>query len=93
MLGSDLVVNTLRKKIVFLTVCVAGMFLYLIWEAMLISYFTVPTRIFPFNSWEEFLTNTDYKVYILMKIIKNNTIIGNMFNMYIFKLENSILSC
>ena len=78
MLGSDLVVNTLRKKIVFFTVCVAGMFLYLIWEAMLISYFTVPTRIFPFNSWEEFLTNTDYKVYILMKIIKSNSIIDNM---------------
>ena len=62
MLGTNEVAGTLRKQIVFFTIFVTGMFIYLIWEAMLISYFTVPTRLFPFNSWEEFLTKTDNKV-------------------------------
>ena len=62
MLGSHMTINTLRKRIVFFTICITGMFLYLIWEAMLISYFTMPTRLFPFNSWEEFLIKTENKV-------------------------------
>ena len=68
MLGSDLQFNTIRKQVVFFTICLTGMFLYLIWEAMLISYFTLPTRLFPFNSWEEILTETDYKVKSLITI-------------------------
>ena len=65
MLGSDVKINTLRKRTIFITICLTGMFLYLIWEAMLISYFTLPTRLFPFNSWEEFLTKTDSKVKVV----------------------------
>ena len=62
MLGTNEVVGTLRKQIVFFIILITGMYIYLIWEAMLISYFTLPTRLFPFNSWEEFLTKTDTKV-------------------------------
>ena len=67
MLGANEVAGTLRKQIVFLTILLTGMYIYLIWEAMLISYFTLPTRLFPFNSWEEFLTKTDNKVIQLKR--------------------------
>ena len=66
MIGSNEVAGTLRKQIVFFTILITGMYIYLIWEAMLISYFTLPTRLFPFNSWEEFLTKTDNKVIQLI---------------------------
>ena len=62
MLVPKLSEDTDRKRILFLGTVVSGMMLYWLWEARLISYYVVPTKDFPFNTLEEFLTRTSKKV-------------------------------
>ena len=54
--------KTFRKRLSFLSVVVAGMIIYWLWEAMLISYFSHPHIVLPFNSMEELVTGTKFKV-------------------------------
>ena len=63
MMSSNL--NTVRnsRRIGYATILLAGMLLYWLWEACLISYFAAPSRNLPFSNLEEFLTNTNKKVY------------------------------
>ena len=63
MLGSDMRNDTLRARISCVTILVAGMLLWWLWEAMMISYFAVPSKAVPFNTIEEFLTKSDKKVF------------------------------
>ena len=56
--------KNLRKRITFFSVLFGGMVTYYLWEAMLISYFSFPTKLLPFNTLEEFVANTDNKVNI-----------------------------
>ena len=63
LLGSNIRTDTISKRISYLSVMVGGMLLYWLWEAQLISYFSFPSRRLPFNNLEEFLANTDKKVF------------------------------
>ena len=62
MLGSNIRLDTLSKRISYLSILVGGMLLYWLWEAQLISYFSFPSKRLPFNNLEEFLTKSDKKV-------------------------------
>ena len=63
-----------RKRLTFLSILTGGMILYWYWEAMLITYFSVPTTVLPFNSLEEFLTKSDKKVLVKhFQSYKHNT--------------------
>ena len=62
MLGSNTRADSLHKRISFLTILLAGILLYWLWEAQLISYFSFPVKSLPFNNLEEFLAKSDDKV-------------------------------
>ena len=62
MLGNDKIMNQQYIKISFFSVMVGGMILYWLWEAMLITYFSFPTMVLPFNNIKEFVEKTDLKV-------------------------------
>lgn len=62
MLGSNVRVDSLHKRISFLSMLFAGLLLYWLWEAQLISYFSFPVKSLPFNNMEEFLEKSDDKV-------------------------------
>ena len=62
MLGWNKTPETFRKRLSFLSVMVAGMLIYWLWEAMLISYFSLPFIQLPFNSMDEFVTKSNFKV-------------------------------
>ena len=64
MLGYEIRVRSSAMKLQCVSVLLCGMFLYWSWEAILISYFAVPLRTFPFHTLEEFVTNTDKKVRV-----------------------------
>ena len=51
---------------------VAGMLIYWLWEAMLISYFSLPNIALPFNSMEELVTKSNLKVNIKYLIDDND---------------------
>ena len=53
-----------RTKITYISILLFGMVLFRLWKAMLISFFSVPSRTFPFHSLEEFLSKTDKKVNV-----------------------------
>ena len=53
--------KSLAQEISFLSVMVAGMLIYWLWEAMLISYFSLPNIALPFNSMEELVTKSNLK--------------------------------
>ena len=61
-LSSNMRKSTGGSKLLLIAISLSGMFLFWSWESMLISYFFIPSRIFPFNSLEEFLAKTDKKV-------------------------------
>ena len=62
MLGTNVRTDSLNKKISFLTILFAGIILYWLWEAQLISYFSFPSKKLPFNNLAEFLEKSDNKV-------------------------------
>ena len=62
-------IDNLRVRIVMLTIMSCGMVFYWLWEAQLISYFSFPSKSLPFHNLEEFLTETDKKVFISEKNI------------------------
>ena len=62
MLGGVDRYNTLSRRISYLTILAAGMLLYWLWEALMISYFAYPSKSLPFYTLEEFLTKSDKKV-------------------------------
>jgi hypothetical protein len=62
MLGWNKTPKTFRKRLTFLSVTVAAMLMYWLWEAMLISYFSFPHIVLPFNSMEELVTKSKFKV-------------------------------
>lgn len=62
MLGSNIRTDTISKKIGYLSVLIAGVLLYWLWEAQLISYFSFPMKTLPFHNLEQFLERTDKKV-------------------------------
>ena len=64
MLGSNIGMDTSRKRISYLSIVLTGMVCYWLWEAQLISYFSFPLISLPFNNLEEFLEKSDNKVYI-----------------------------
>ena len=43
----------------------AGFLLYLLWEAMLISYLSMRTMILPFNSLETLVSKSDYDIALI----------------------------
>ena len=69
MLGSNIRTDTLSKRIGYLSVLIAGVLLYWLWEAQLISYFSFPSKTLPFHNLEQFLTNTDKKVRKLLSTL------------------------
>ena len=62
MLGTQKHLDSDRKKAVAVSIMLGGMVLYWFWESTLISYLIIPTKKFPFQTLEEFYTNTDKKV-------------------------------
>lgn len=52
-----------RKRIAFITVITAGMLIFFIWDAQLISYLSTPHYHLPFHSLHELLKKTNYKVH------------------------------
>ena len=62
MLGGDMRNNTLRSRLSCISILIGGMLLWWMWEAMMISYFAIPSKVFPFNTLEEFLTKSNKKV-------------------------------
>ena len=61
-LDANLKVVGLSMKMSHLTVVLAGMMFYWLWEAQLISYFSFPLKTLPFKNLEEFLSKSDKKV-------------------------------
>ncbi len=49
-------------RIIFFSVVLFGTMVYYHWEAMIISYLSMRTIRLPFNSLEELLSNTEFKV-------------------------------
>ena len=76
MRGPQLNTNMMKKRIIVFTIYVTGMFLFFAWKAKLISHFTFPSRIFPFNSWEELSTKTEgtwrYRLGWMFQLEKTN---------------------
>ena len=100
LLGSDIKSKSLHKRIGYLCIFLSGMILYWLWEAMLISYFSFPTKLLPFNTLEEFVANTDNKVNI--EVVWKPSFhyeFYTMFNMLLFiilfllLLMNSVDNC
>ena len=52
----------------------AGIILYWLWEAQLISYFSFPSKKLPFNNLAEFLEKSDNKVSFEVTFIFHNGI-------------------
>ena len=63
MLGANVNTDSLNKRISYLTILFAGILLYWLWEAQLISYFSFPSKSLPFNNLAEFLEKSDNKVW------------------------------
>ena len=57
--------ESLRGMISCFSIMIFGMLFYWLWEAELISYFSVPVKKLPFNNLEEFITKTDKKLLLL----------------------------
>ena len=74
MLGGDMRNNTLRSRLSCISILIGGMLLWWMWEAMMISYFAIPSKVLPFNTLEEFLTKSNKKVkfFIDFQSISNN---------------------
>ena len=65
MLGANVRTDSFHKRISFLTIMFAGILLYWLWEAQLISYFSFPSKSLPFNNLAEFLEKSDNKVEMI----------------------------
>ena len=68
MLGVELKADSFRKRIAYSSILIAGMMLYWLWEAQLISYFSYPIKTLPYNNLEEFLERSDNKANKLFSI-------------------------
>ena len=76
MLGGNIAPQKISRRITFITVLAGSMLIYYLWEAMLISYFSTPKTVLPFNSLEELLTKSDRKVrYNVRNVLKTIKII------------------
>ncbi|XP_059082976.1 glutamate receptor ionotropic, kainate glr-3-like [Tigriopus californicus] len=56
--------EALRNQIIFYSVLLGGTMIYWHWEAMIISYLAVRNVALPFESLEDLVENTDYKVVV-----------------------------
>ena len=62
-MGFSVRTDTLGKKLSYLSIVIGSMSIFWLWEAMLITYFAIPSKSLPFNNLKEFLTKSDKKVF------------------------------
>ena len=92
MLGTNVRTDSLNKKISFLTILFAGIILYWLWEAQLISYFSFPSKKLPFNNLAEFLEKSDNKVSFEDSIDLSNQSIEFLMVVMVISFKMSIIS-
>ena len=61
--------NILSKKISHLSVVFGGMVIFWFWGSQLKSYFALPLKTLPFHNLEEFVTKSNKKVTVILKIV------------------------
>ena len=75
MRGTNIVTDSSRKRMTSILIMVAGMIIYWLWEANLISSFAIPAKTLPYNNMEEFLKQSNHKVtyYNTVLLLKFST--------------------